>query len=250
MLGNRQLLLIFAVGVLVGIIGFIVFNYTTTSSRGGHGDISVKTLGNGVIRLKSFDVDDLIRLFNHSKIVFSQVYSNGTNDSSYIVLDRVGEEEINGTPVYRVRIEAVSADNKSIAFLWIAKDFSKILMFRSGGMEYTNETAEYYGRIVLSAPSFVLTAMQMSVLFDINVSDGRVSATTLYWNITSFNESRVEINGKVYTVITGKAVKTVNSTVEREVLFRAVEIDGEWYLLYVKVIKENETYTISVKELS
>ncbi len=235
--------------VIVSIIGFIVFRYSSMSEGTQNPRISIESLGNGVIRLESFDVDDLIRMFNHSKIVFSQTYSNGTSDSSYIVIDRVGEEEINGTPVYRIRIEAVSASNKSIAFIWITRDFSKILMFRSGGLEYANETAEYYGRIVLSAPSFVLTAMQMSVLFDINISNGEVRATGLYWNITSFNESQLELNGREYTVISGKAVKTSNNTT-REVLFKAVNINDEWYLLYVKVIKPDETYTISIEELS
>lgn len=250
MLNNRQLLLILLVGVIVGFIGFIVLNYSSIGRQGVLENTSIKTLSSGIIRLESFDVDDLIRMFNHSKILFSQTYSNGTSDSSYIVIDLEGEEEINGTPVYRVRVEAVSANNRSVAFLWMTKDFSKILMFRSGGLEYTNKTAEYYGRIVLSAPSFVLTAMQMSVLFDINISGGKVYATALHWNITSFNESSIALGNNTYALIAGKAVKYRNSTVDREVWFKAVNINGKWYLLYVKVVKQDETYTVSIEELS
>ncbi len=240
-------MLVLLVTVIVVVIGFIVFKYSGVMASN---NTVVGSLGSGVIRLRSFDVDDLIERFSHSKIVFSQTYSNGTSRSSYITIDRLGLEEIDGIPVYRVKLEAVSSDNKSVAFIWITRDFSKILLFRSGGIEYTNETAEYYGRMVLSAPSFVLTAMQMSVLFDINVSEGKVYATALHWNITSFNESTIKLGDKAYKAVMGEAVKYANSTIDRRVWFKAVYMDGAWYLLYVKVAEQDGVYTISIEELS
>ena len=240
-------MLVLLVTVIVVVIGFIVLKYSGVMASN---NTVVGSLGNGVIRLRSFDVDDLIEKFNHSKIVLTQSYSNGTSRTSYITIDRLGLEEINGTPVYRIKLEAVSSGNKSIAFIWITRDFSKILLFRSGGVEYANETAEYYGRVALSAPSFVLTAMQMSVLFDVNVSEGKAYATTLHWNITSFNESTIRLGGKTYKVVMGEAVKYTNSTIDRRVWFKAVNMDDTWYLLYVKVAEQDGVYTISIEELS
>ena len=249
MLSTRQLVLVALVIVVVGLVGFII-GYYSWMLRPNNIKANINGLGNTVIRMKAFDVDDLIRMFNHSKIILNQTYSNGTTTHSYIVIDKLGLEEINNTPVYRVKLEAVSGENKSIAFIWITRDFSKVLLFRSGGIEYSNETAEYYGRIVLSAPSFILTAMEMNILFDINISNGKASATTLYWNITSLNTSTIKLEGHEYQVIMGKAVKTVNSTIDRTVWFKAVNINGTWYLLYVKVADQDGTYTVSIEELS
>ncbi len=249
MLSARQLVLVAIVLAVVGLVGFVI-GYYSWMFRPNNIGYSVSSLGNTVIRMKAFDVDDLIRMFNHSKIVLNQTYNNGTRTHSYIVIDKLGLEEINHTPVYRVKLEAVSGENKSIAFIWITRDFSKILLFRSGGMEYTNKTAEYYGRIVLSAPSFLLTAMAMNILFDINVSNGKATATTLHWNITSLNTSTIKLGGREYQVIMGKAVKAVNSTINRMVWFKAVNINGTWYLLYVRVTDKDGTYTVSIEELS
>ncbi len=249
MLSTRQLVLVALVIVIVGVVGFVI-GYYSWMLRPNNIESNISSLGNTVIRMKAFDVDDLIRMFNHSKIVLNQTYSNGTIMHSYIVIDKLDSEEINNTPVYRVKLEAVSGENKSIAFIWITRDFSKILIFRSGGMEYTNKTAEYYGRIVLSAPSFLLTAMEMNILFDINVSNGKAMATTLHWNITSLNTSTITLEGHEYQVIMGKAVKAVNSTITRTVWFKAVNINGTWYLLYVRVTDRDGTFTVSIEELS
>ena len=249
MLSTRQLVLVAIVIVIVGVVGFVI-GYYSWMLRPNNIESNISSLGNTIIRMKAFDVDDLIRMFNHSKIILNQTYSNGTSTHSYIVIDKLGLEEINNTPVYRVRLEAVSGENKSIAFIWITRDFSKILLFRSGGVEYANKTAEYYGRIILSAPSFLLTAMEMNILFDINISNGRASATTLHWNLTSLNTSTITLKGHEYKVIMGKAVKAVNSTIDRTVWFKAVNINGTWYLLYVRVMDQDGTYTVSIEELS
>ncbi len=242
-------MLIAIVIVVVGLVGFVIGYYSRVFQVSSN-EINISGLENGVIKLKAFNVNDLLRMFNHTKIIFIQTYNNGTRTTSYIVIDKLGLEEINNTSVYRVRVEAVSGENKSVAFIWLTRDFSKILLFRSGGMEYSNKTAEYYGKIVLSAPSFVLTAMEINILFDINVSHGKATATTLHWNITSLNTSTITLKGREYRVITGEATKIVNSTIDKTVWFKAVDINGTWYLLYVKVTDQDGTYIVSIEELS